>query len=378
MSENRSAAPGKLIDLPAQPSGVPWPTTTWPTGDLSDSSVKRRKLTKLLDSAFVAEPPAALGLTRALLVIQHGQLVVERYGPGFHSGFDELAGRTPEPDGPDTLLTSWSMAKSMLQCALGIHSRTNGLRVASRVPVPEWSDHDDARHFITWRHLLNMASGLSWIEEYVKDRGSDVINMLFGEGQHDMAAFAASYPLSAQPGKQFLYSSGTTNILARALQHELGFDGDEAKMREWLRCELFDPLGMTSADPGFDTAGTWVASSYVNATARDFARFGLLYLRGGTWDGRTIVERAWVDDARTPIPLPTNHASSYGSHWWIHDDGRGTFASHGYEGQRITCVPEKDLIVVRLGKTPPHVTDLDRVPHPVDVYIDKIIGCFGT
>ncbi len=377
----RSAPPatttGDLAPLPAQPDGVPWPTDEWPTREPGDAC-KAKKLNKLFDTAFAATPHAHLGLTRALLVVHRGAIVAERYGPGFHSQFDEAEGRERVADGPDTRLTSWSMAKSMLQMAIGIAMRGHDLRVDRRAPVPEWDDHDDPRHQITWHHLLHMTSGLSWIEEYTTDRGSDVINMLFGAGKQDVAAFAAAFPLSSRPGSQFLYSSGTSNILARALQHELGLEGDEAGMRAWLQAELFEPIGMRDSEPHFDDAGTWVASSYVDATARDFARFGLLALRGGTWDGRTIVEPHWIDEARTPIGVPTNHAAGYGSHWWTHDDGLGTFAAHGYEGQRITCVPERDLIVVRLGKTPPAPSDRDRDVPPVDTFVEKIIGCFSA
>lgn len=361
-----------LAPLPAQPEGVPWPDVDWPIGEPTD--VKHRKLAKLVDAAFAAEPPAALGLTRALLIVQHGRVVVERYGPGVTNEFTD----EHEPDGPDTTLISWSMAKSMLQIAIGIAQRTHEIRLDSRIPVPEWDDHDDERHGITWHHLLHMASGLSWMEEYSTDRGSDVIGMLFGDGQHDMAAYAAAFPPAARPGSQFLYSSGTTNIVARALQHVLGLQGDEQGMTQWLRDNLFAPIGMTSATPKFDDAGTWVASSYVYATARDFARFGLMALRGGTWDGHEIVPASWIDSARHPIRLDTGHANGYGSHWWVHDDGLGTFAAHGYEGQRITCVPMRDLVVVRLGKTPLTPTEHDRDPNPVDQYIDKIIGCFTT
>lgn len=378
MSETRAAVNAPLVDLPQQPADVPWPTKEWPTAPLDGATVKKRKLAKLVDVAFADDVPEDLGLTRALLVIYRGQLVVERYGPGYFSDFDALAGRVPVADGPDTLLTSWSIAKSMLQCALGIYAQTAELRLASRIPVPEWAGHDDPRHFITWHHLLHMASGLSWVEEYVVDRGSDVIDMLFGEGKADMGAFAAAFPLAAKPGSQFLYSSGTTNILARELQRLLGFDHDAESMREWLNEELFEPIGMSTATPEFDDSGTWVASSYVSATARDFARFGYLYLRGGNWDGNQIVSRPWVDEARRPISLATNHASAYGSHWWVHEDGLGTFACHGYEGQRITCVPTKDLVVVRLGKTPSRESDNDAAPNPVDVYLDKIIGCFAS
>lgn len=361
-----------LPPLPSQPDGVAWPTTEWPTGEPVDA--KRRKLTKLIDAAFVDDPPDALGLTRALVIVQHGRIVVERYGPGVTNAFTG----EHEPDGPDTTLISWSMAKSMLQIAIGIAMRDHDLRLGSRIPVPEWDDHDDPRHAITWHHLLHMASGLSWLEEYSTERGSDVIGMLFGDGKADMAAYAASFPLSSRPGTQFLYSSGTTNILARALQRSIGLEGDAEGMADWLRTHLFAPIGMTTAAPKFDDAGTWVASSYVYATARDFARFGLLALRGGTWDTTPIVTADWIDSARRPIKLATGHPSRYGSQWWVHDDGLGTFAAHGYEGQRITCVPMRDLVIVRLGKTPQSPTAHDRDPIPLDQYIDKIIGCFAT
>lgn len=361
-----------LAPLPPQPVGVPWPDADWPVGEPTD--VKHRKLAKLVDAAFAADPPSSLGLTRALIVVQHGRIVLERYGPGVTNTFTD----EHEPDGPDTTLISWSMAKSILQVAIGVAQRDHEIRLDSRVPVPEWDDHDDGRHGITWHHLLHMASGLSWMEEYSTDRGSDVIGMLFGEGQHDMAAYAAHFPPAARPGTQFLYSSGTTNVLARALQRVLGLEGDEAGMSRWLHDNVFAPMAMTSATPKFDDAGTWVASSYVYATARDFARFGLMALRGGTWDDGEIVPASWIDSARRPIRLDTGHANRYGSHWWVHDDGLGTFAAHGYEGQRITCVPMRDLVVVRLGKTPLAPTEHDRDPNPVDQYIDKIIGCFTS
>lgn len=361
-----------LPPLPPQPVGVPWPTDEWPSGEPVDA--KPRKLAKIVDHAFAPNPSATLGLTRALLVVQHGRIVLERYGPGLTNA---LSGEHEE-DGPDSTLISWSMAKSMLQVAIGVAARDHDIRLDSRIPVPEWSEHDDPRHGITWHHLLHMASGLSWMEEYSTDRGSDVIGMLFGDGQHDMAAYAASFPLASRPGTQFLYSSGTTNILARALQQVLGLEGDAAGMAAWLQANLFDPIGMRSAVAKFDDSGTWVASSYVYATARDFARFGLLALRGGTWDGRAVVDASWIDAARRPIRLATGHPSRYGSHWWVHDDGLGTFAAHGYEGQRITCVPMRDLVIVRLGKTPQSPTAHDSDPNPLDEYVDRLIGCFAA
>jgi CubicO group peptidase (beta-lactamase class C family) len=369
--------PTSLQSLPRQPAGVPWPTHEWPRRDPEgDPSVAHHRLSEALSAPFGDDAPPELGLTLAVLVVHRGAIVAEAYGPGYVSEFERLDGKEAQPVDADTPLISWSMAKSMLHAAIGIAAREGRIDVDTPPPVPEWSGPDDPRRTITWAHLLHMASGLAWIEDYVDGEGSDVIEMLFGAGATDMAGFAASFPPAAQPDTRFVYSSGTSNILARALQTVLGLEGDADGMRSFLATELFEPLGMTSADPRFDPAGTFTASSYVYATARDFARFGLLYLRGGIWDGRTIVTPEWVDDARTPIPLDTLSYCGYGSHWWTHPDGLGTFGCHGYEGQRITCVPARDLVVVRLGKTT--APDDDLAEAPVDRYVDEIIACFGA
>lgn len=363
-----------LPDLPPQPADVPWPTAAWPECDPADApQVRAHHLAKLMARPFGPHAPEELGLTHALLVVHRGAIVAEAYGEGFHSELHELAGIEREPVGPDTPLLSWSMAKSILQVVMGIVARTGQLDLTTTPRVPEWTEQDDRRRLITWEHLLRMCSGLRWLEAYVPGEGSDVIEMLFGSGQHDVAAFAADFPVAERPGTRFVYSSGTTNILARALQAELGLLGDAPGMEAFLRRELFDRIGMTSADPRFDDAGTFLASSYVYATARDFARLGLLYLRGGTWDGEEIVRRDWVDQARTPGALPTGEWAGYGAHWWTHPDGLGTFAAHGFEGQRVTIVPTRDLIVVRLGKTPSRD---DGAQSPVDAYVDELIACF--
>ena len=175
--------------------------------------------------------------------------------------------------------------------------------------------------------------------------------MLFGEGQDDMAGFAAAFPLEHEPGTVFNYSSGTTNILARIV-------GDRYDVEALLRDRLFGPLGMTTASPKFDPAGTFVGSSYVYATARDFARFGQLYLDGG----RDVLPAAWVEYAHTESPLPTGpDEQPYGAHWWLFPPVPGSFAAQGYEGQRTLVVPDLDLVVVRLGKTPVELKpELDR------------------
>jgi len=202
-----------------------------------------------------------------------------------------------------------------------------------------------------------MRDGLDFAEDYVDADRSDVIHMLFGTGKGDVAAFAADRPLAAPPGERFNYSSGTSNIVSGVVARSVGAG---KPYEAFVADRLFGPLGMVSAVPGLDAAGTWVASSYLHATARDYARFGLLYLRDGTWGDRRLLPAGWVDAARRPRSVDAD-GSGYGTHWWLVDDGRGTFAALGHEGQSITVCPALDAVVVRLGKTPTeHGPDLER------------------
>jgi CubicO group peptidase (beta-lactamase class C family) len=190
------------------------------------------------------------------------------------------------------------------------------------------------------------------VEDYSPENPSDVIEMLFGKGVDDMAAFAEAAPLSHPPGSFFYYSSGTTNIVAACLGRTLSAHGPA--MEAFMRERLFDPLGMISAAPRFDAAGTFIGSSFCFATPRDFARFGLLYLRDGIWEGRRLLPKGWVDYARTPtFQQPCAEADGrYGAHWWLDIAGPGSFSANGYEGQHIVLCPHRDLIVVRHGATP--------------------------
>jgi CubicO group peptidase (beta-lactamase class C family) len=335
-----------LVALPPQPAGVPWPTAEWATGELPPGV----DLEPLLDQVFDDEGPLATSF--AVLVVQGGRVVAERYA-GALEHFDA----PPTPVTAATPLLSWSMAKSMLHAVVGLLVGEGRLELDAPADVPEWSDPGDPRHAITLRQLLAMRDGLDFVENYVDDRVSDVIHMLFGEGQPDMAHFAAERPLAADPGTRFNYSSGTSNIISGVVARTVGPGEPYAR---FLHDRLFGPIAMTSADPEFDEAGTWVASSYVRTTARDYARFGLLYLRDGMWDGARILPPGWVDYGRTMVSMddPVN-PRPHGAHWWgmvgdtLEDlNPLGTFRASGYEGQSITICPALDLIVVRLGKTP--------------------------
>jgi len=290
---------------------------------------------ELLDQAFVGQPTELLAETHAVLAVQHGEVVAERYAEGVDA---------------DTTLISWSMAKSITQALVGFAVADGRLDVHAPAPVAEWAGTDDPRRPITVDHLLRMCSGLAFREDYVDDRVSDVMAMLFGPAQGDMAAFAATFPLEHPPGTVFNYSSGTTNILARIVGD---LYGGRAGVDELLAERLFGPTGMTSATAKFDDAGTFVGSSYVYATARDFARFGELYLHGGTAGGGRVLPADWVTYAQTESLVPSGpDEQPYGAHWWRFPPAPGSFSAQGYEGQRTLVVPDLDLVVVRLGKTP--------------------------
>lgn len=283
------------------------------------------------------------GLTLALVVQQHGEVVFERYGRQPDTAFGPGG-----PVGPDTTLVSWSMAKSITHAAVGLAVADGVLDVDAPAPVPAW--RGTAKAAITVLDLLEMRPGLTFVEDYVDDSVSHCIDMLYGSGQADMAAYAAALPLEHAPGTVWNYSSGTTNIVARIVGDAVG--GGREGMTAFLAERLFDPLGMTSAIPKFDDAGTFVGSSFVYATARDFARFGQLYLDDGVVAGRRLLPVGWRDHGRTQIAFDPDGGFGYGRHWWIWPEFPGSMAAHGYEGQYTLVEPSRDLVVVHLGKVP--------------------------
>ena len=282
------------------------------------------ELEGLVGRAFDTEDHL-LGDTHALLAVQHGETVFERYGEGIDA---------------ETTLPSWSMAKSMLHAVVGMLVLDGAMKLDDAVV----DGHPD----ITVDHLLHMASGLEFREDYVNADASDVVTMLYREGRADMAAFAASLPRLHAPGTVVSYASGTSNILSGAVARIVGSGDDYLR---FLRERLFEPLGMRHATPKLDGAGTWVASSWCYDTARDFARFGQLYLQDGVWDGERLRPVGWVDHARSRLPGSTGEETA-GAHWWLQPGPPGSLSAHGYDGQRTVVVPALDLVVVRLGATP--------------------------
>jgi CubicO group peptidase (beta-lactamase class C family) len=330
-----------LLPLPAQAAGVPWPTGEWPRGDL-DRRVDRAALDALLDHAFARPEPDDLDRTHAVVVVQRGAIVAERYRDGVE---------------PDDTFRSWSMAKSITNALVGILVRDGRLDVTQPIRVRGWAA-DDPRSRITIDQMLRMVDGLRFREaehlgggavRYYAAEESDVIPMLFGDGRQDVAGFAATLPKVAEPEARWNYNSGASNLLARLVGDTVGGGADG--MRDFMQRELFGPLGMRTASPVFDEAGTFVGSAKCPCSARDFARFGLLFLRDGVWDGRRILPEGWVDYCRTPSP---QSEGLYGAHFWVIPGSLGTFECHGAFGQRITIVPKLDLVSVRLGETAAH------------------------
>jgi CubicO group peptidase (beta-lactamase class C family) len=347
----------RLHPLPEQEPATPWPLESWPLGQVPHGPA----LEELLDELF--DPQSPMATTYAAVIVHRGRLVAERYG-GQLEHFDA----PPDPVAAETRLLSWSMAKSVLHAVVGVLVGDGLLDLHAPVDVPQWRDPGDPRSAITLQQLLEMRDGLDFFEDYVDDQRSDVIEMLFGQGQGDVAAFAANRNLAAVPGERFNYSSGTSNIISSLVAAVVG-TGDA--YRQFLADRLFTPIAVESFDARFDEAGTWIASSYLHLRARDFARFALLYLRDGVFDGRRILPVGWVDHGRRPRSVDVD-GSGYGAHWWNTDDPYGTFSASGYAGQRIDICPALDLIVVRLGNT-------DAAHHPVlDDWRRRVIESFST
>ena len=274
--------------------------------------------------------------TTLAVVVQHrGEVVAEAYAEGVTAG---------------TTLISWSMAKSITHALVGMAQMDGLLDVRGTTGIAHWQN-DDRKH-ITLQHLLEMRSGLAWIEDYVEGNESDVIEMLFGAGKDDHAAYAINQQLSSTPGSEWYYSSGTTNIISRLLGDALGDkNSSHDKTQSFMQTRLFDAIGMASATAQFDLVGTFVGSSYVYATARDFAKFGELYLRDGIWDNKRVLPSGWVDHARAQTVIDDETGQGYGAHWWTQPGEPRSLIASGYEGQQIFVLPERDLVIVRLGKT---------------------------
>jgi CubicO group peptidase (beta-lactamase class C family) len=303
----------------------------------SDGSFDAARVAALVDGAFTAVDGAATG-TLALIIVHEGRIVAERYADGF----------TPTHRFP-----GWSMAKNVTNALAGILAGDGRLDLDAAELRAEWHGRDDQRARITLRQLLHMSSGLDFDESYTPTGGAT--RMLFNSA--DVAATAAQSQLAHEPGTHWHYSSATTNIISAHLR--VLFNDDDAYLG-FPAQRLFGPVGMHSAVLEPDAAGTFVGSSFMYATARDWARFGLLFLRDGVWNGNRILPEGWVAWSTTPAPAAP--LGEYGAHWWLNagsaadstrrtwpDLPRGMYWASGFQGQYVVVLPSYGLVVVRLG-----------------------------
>jgi len=325
--------------LPAKPSIIS-DSIAWPYGDkLPDKfpvNINKEKLEIAVNN--VMNETTADGKTvysRAVLVIYEGNIVAEKYAPGFDKS---------------TVMLGWSMSKSFTAAMIGILVKENKLSVDDPAPVAAWANTKKQK--ITIKHLLQQTTGLDFTEIYT--RPSSVTKMLFSKG--DMAAYTESLSLKYEPGTVFNYSSGNSNILSRIIRQTVG----EKDYAAFPYNELFYKINAHSFLMEPDASGTYIGSSYSYATARDFARFGLLYYNNGIWNSEQILPANWVKESIQPsVADKLNH---YGYQFWLNgydqkdptkhwfpDIPSDMFFADGYGGQDVYIIPSEKLVVVRLG-----------------------------
>lgn len=328
-------------------------------GALADgeTGASREGLARAIDAVFAED----VGETRALLVLHDGRIVAERYGEGY---------------GPKNRHIGWSLTKSVTGVTIGMLIADGSLALDQPAPVPRWQRTGDPRSAITVRELLQMRSGLRHAESAAPSYSANTAQMLFVEGRDDMAHYAVTQPLDADPGAAWTYSTPSSVILADVATRALTGSEDPRRrktaMAGYLRERLFEPLGMDSAFAEFDAAGTFIGGSMLHATARDWAKFGEMLRRGGVSpDGTRVVPRGWLRFMTSASPADP----AYGAHIWLNrprPEDRDPvlfpgsapdtlFAMLGFRGQYVVISPEQRLTVVRLGISREDEGETDRL-----------------
>jgi len=305
---------------------LPFPYGNLPQKDTVFGNIDYKILDQALTKAFTEN--TNIKKTRSILVIYKDHIVAEKY----KNGFDK-----------NSLFLGWSMAKSITSTVLGALEMKGVVNLDENNLFPEWQNDD--RKKITLRNLLNMNSGLAWEENYTKI--CDVTEMLFEDA--DMSQKQKNKKLIGKPNESWNYSSGTSNLLSGFIRNK--FKTQQNYLDFWYG-EFIDKIGMHSMLIEPDYSGHYVGSSYAWATARDWAKFGLLYLHDGNWNGTQIINKSWVDFVKTP----TNTSNGdYGGHFWVNqglhfpDVPKTMYYADGYQGQFVFIFPTKNLVIVRTG-----------------------------
>jgi len=300
------------------------------------SGINLDLLNQSVDDAFNEPDPQRPLNTHAVVVVYDNQIITERYADGFDR---------------NSRLMGWSMTKSIANALVGILVKEGKLDIKQPAPVSEWKT--DERKSITLNDLLQASSGLAWSESYFSPTAD--FHQMFIKSD-DKGGYAMSKKQAHEPGTFFQYSSGSTNILSKIIRQTVG----DSLYHRFPYEKLFYKIGMYDALMEPDASGTFVASSYSFATARDWARFGLLYLNDGVWNGERILPEGWVKYSVTPAPAAG--MGRYGAHWWLNAGDPGnpsnrkypdlppdTYWADGFEEQYVMVIPSKKLVIVRLG-----------------------------
>lgn len=322
----------RKIQFPVIPETYRQDTLAWPLGNVlpeSATSTDQEELNAITEKLM--DNDGYGGHAFAFLVVHRGIPVAEAYQPEFDA---------------KTRFLSWSMAKSITNTLAGIMVKEKMWDINQPVDLQEWKN--DERRTITIHNLMQMQSGLRWNEDY--GNRSDVTLMLYDE--NDFARFAFSQPLEYPAGTHWYYSSGSVNVVNYLMRKTIGNDADYYR---FAPTRLFNPIGMPDAVFEVDASGTQVGSSYLYATARDYARYGLLYLQDGMFNGERILPEGWVSYTTNPA---SDSKGKYGSLFWLNCDGRyadvpeDMYSCNGHDGQQIFIIPSKELVVVVLGYSP--------------------------
>lgn len=310
------------------------PELPYPYGDVVNpedtvSGVDYKALRKAVDSAFDPAGRYHKQKTSAVVVIHKDTMLMERYGQGFDK---------------NTPIIGWSMTKSIMNALVGMLIKEGKLSLDDDSLFPDWAA--DERKEITLRHLLQMTSGLDWQEVY--DAYSDATEMLYIT--EDVVANSIDNTLAHAPGTYWYYSSGTSNIISGLIRRQ--FSSLE-EYYDYLHQRLYGRIGMQSALIETDESGNFIGSSFGYATARDWGRFGTLYLNEGYWLDDQVLPEGWVDFTRSPAP---NSKGEYGGHFWLNVDQQyfpdlpgDMYSANGFQGQKTIIIPSKELVIVRLG-----------------------------
>jgi CubicO group peptidase (beta-lactamase class C family) len=313
-------------------------------------------LKQALDRAFAENAQPPYRNTKAIVVVRDGRVIAERYAPGY---------------GIDTQMTGWSMTKSVTNALIGILVRQRKVSMDGPAPIAAWAGPGDPRHAITVDNLLRMTSGLDMGQSLTANAGTAFdpsAYMVYGV--RDMASFAEKAPLKVPPGTAWTYANGNTMLLSRIIRDNAG--GDAAGVLAFAHRELFDKLGMRHLTLEFDATGTPIGSSHMLASARDWARFGLLYLNDGVVGGQRLLPEGWVD--YSAAATPGSEHFGYGAGFWTNrGNGEGqryriahglpadSFMARGSNGQYTIIVPSQRLVVVRMGPAFTERDDMDVV-----------------